>query len=94
MPLSGSIDPSSGKTPISLEVTATGGTPPYTLRAAPSPPNPTPMPDHTITPDPLDPAKWKIDIEEGVAEDTELHFRISDANQGSSTVTFTSTGPL
>lgn len=89
MPLSASVNPTSGPTPTQIEVTASGGTPAYTLTADPSPPNPSSMPDYTITPDPLDSSKWKVSIEDPVANGTKLYFTVTDQQQDSAGVEFT-----
>ncbi len=92
MPLTGTATPSSGDTPTSFSAVASGGMPAYSLTVRPSPPNPTSMPDITITPDPLVPGKWSVTIEDEVPADVELLFSIQDSNADSVGVSFTSTG--
>jgi len=52
------------------------------------------MPDYSITRTSQTPPKWRVAIEEGVADEVELFFRIDDGNQDTDTVAFTSAGPL
>ncbi len=64
--------PNSGPAPGDFDIVVQGGTPPYTVTALPSPPNPDPMPDHTITG-----LHVRINVE--VTPDTPLYFGVTDS---------------
>ena len=89
MPLSATATPSSGQTPGTFEVAASGGSPPYALAAQASPPNPVPMPDYDIL-GPDQNGKFTVEIKDPVPRGVELFFTVTDGAQSSASVDYTS----
>ena len=74
-------DPNSGPAPGDFDVVVQGGTPPYTVDAFPSPPNPSPMPDVRIT-------GLHVEILDEVAPDTPLYFKVTDSQGQTANVAY------
>lgn len=79
--MTATAQPNSGPAPGDFDIEVQGGTPPYQVAAWPSPPNPTPMPDHTID-------GLHVSIDQEVTPDTPLYFKVTDSLGATATAVY------
>ena len=90
MSLSATANPTSGTTPCTFDIDTLGGVPPLACAAKPSPPNPSPMPDHVIT-GPDQNGKFEVEIIDTLVPAVVLWFTVTDGNADSADASYTTT---